>query len=122
MLGIVLGFLVLIGLFGSQSLYYLTSKIFLNTDKKFIKYALDICLNATLSYLYTIVMATLYCNIRAARHIPDYDKDFIIILGSKVNADGSLPPLLKSRADKAIDFAKKQYEVTKKKIVYVPSG
>ena len=122
MLGIVLGFLVLIGLFGSQSLYYLTSKIFLNTDKKFIKYALDICINATLSYLYTIVMATLYCNIRAARHIPDYDKDFIIILGSKVNADGSLPPLLKSRADKAIEFAKKQYEVTKKKIVYVPSG
>ena len=55
----------------------------------------DICINATLSYLYTLIIATLYCNIKAATHIPEYDQDFIIILGSKISKDGSLTPLLK---------------------------
>ena len=59
---------------------------------------------------------------KAASHIPKYDKDFVIILGSKINNDGTLPPLLKGRVDKAIDFGNKQYESTKKKIIYVPSG
>lgn len=94
----------------------------MGSENKFIKYTLDICINATLSYLYTLIIATLYCNIKAANHIPKYDKDFIIILGSKINNDGSLTPLLKGRVDRAIDFANKQYENTKKKIVYIPSG
>ena len=122
LLGIILGFLSLIGLLGSQTLYYIITKLLINTDKQFIKYSLDICINATLSYLYTLIIATLYCNIRAAKHIPKYDKDFIIILGSQIKEDGTLTPLLKGRVDKAIEFAKKQYKETKKKIVYVPSG
>ncbi|MBR1386516.1 MAG: YdcF family protein [Bacilli bacterium] len=53
--------------------------------------------------------------------MPKYDKDFII-LGSKINKDGSLTPLLKGRVDTAIEFANKQYEKTKRKIIYIPSG
>ncbi len=121
-LGIVIGFLALIGLLGSQTVYFLITKLLLGTEKQFVKFTLDICVNATLSYLYTLVIATLYCNIRAARHIPSFDQDFIIILGSKINKDGSLPPLLKGRVDKAIEFGNMQYEKTKKKIIYVPSG
>jgi len=121
-LGIFLGFLALLGLLGSQAVYFIIVKLLLGTEKQFIKYTLDICFNGTLSYLYTLVIATLYCNIRAARHIPPFDQDFIIILGSKINKDGSLTPLLKGRVDKAIEFGNKQYEATKKKIVYVPSG
>ena len=121
-LGVILGFLAIIGLFGSQGLYYLISKLLLGTEKQFIKFSLDVCINATLSYFYTLIIATLYCNIRAAKHIPKYDKDFVIILGSKINKDGTLPPLLRGRCDKAIDFGNKQYEKTKKKIVYIPSG
>ena len=79
-----------------------------------MKYSINVCVNATLSYLYTLIIATLYCNLKAAKHIPAYDKDFIIILGSKVNSDGTLTPLLKSRVDKAIEFGNKQYEKTKK--------
>ena len=122
MLGVILGFLAILGLFGSQTLYYVISRLLVGTDKQFIKYALDICINATLSYFYTLVIATLYCNIKAAKHIPNYDRDFIIILGSKIKEDGTLTPLLKGRVDKAIDFGNKQYESTKKKIVYIPSG
>ncbi len=121
-LGVILGFLAIIGLFGSQGIYYLISKLLLGTEKQFIKFSLDVCINATLSYFYTLIIATLYCNIRAAKHIPKYDKDFVIILGSKINKDGTLPPLLRGRCDKAIDFGNKQYEKTKKKIVYIPSG
>ncbi len=122
LLGIILGVLALLGLLGSQTLYYVISRLLVGTDKQFIKYTLDICINATLSYLYTLIIATLYCNIRASNHIPSYDKDFIIILGSKIRDDGSLTPLLKGRADKAIEFAKNQYKKTKKKIIYIPSG
>ena len=122
LLGIILGIFALLGLLGSQTLYYVTTKLLLGTDQQFIKFTLDICLNATLSYLYTLIIATLYCNVRAASHIPKYDKDFIIILGSKIKEDGTLTPLLKGRVDKAIEFAKKQYDSTKKKIIYIPSG
>ena len=120
MLGVILGFLAILGLFGSQTIYYLISRLLVGTDKQFIKYSLDICINATLSYLYTLIIATLYCNIKAAKHIPSYNQDFIIILGSKIKEDGTLTPLLKGRVDKAIDFGKKQYAVTKKKIIYIP--
>ena len=122
LLGIIIGFLALLGVFGSQSLYYVLCRVLVGTDMQFVKYALDICINATLSYFYTLIIATLYCNIRAAKHTPNYDKDFIIILGSKIRSDGTLTPLLKGRVDKAIEFANKQYEKTKKKIIYIPSG
>lgn len=122
LLGIIIGFFALLGLFGSQTIYYLISKLLLGTEYQFIKFSLDVCINATLSYLYTLIIATLYCNIRAAKHVPKYDKDYIIILGSRINKDGTLTPLLKGRVDKAIDFGNKQYEATKKKIVYIPSG
>ena len=121
-LGIFLGFLSILGLLGSQTLYYVISNFLIASDRQFIKFSLDVCINGTLSYLYTLIIATLYCNIRAAKHIPTYDQDYIIILGSKINKDGSLTPLLQGRVDKAIEFGNKQYELTKKKIVYVPSG
>lgn len=122
LLGIILGFFAILGLFGSQTVYYVITRVLVGSEKQFIKYTLDICINATLSYFYTLIIATLYCNIKAAKHIPEYNKDFVIILGSKINSDGTLTPLLKGRCDKAIEFGKKQYENTKKKIVYVPSG
>ena len=122
LLGIIMGFFAILGLFGSQAIYYIITNVLVGTDKQFIKFTLDICINATLSYLYTLVIATLYCNIKAARHIPQYDKDFVIILGSKINKNGTLTPLLKGRVDKAIDFGNQQYKATKKPIIYVPSG
>ena len=122
LLGVIIGILALIGLVGSQAMYYIITKFLVGAEKRFIKFALDICANATLSYFYTLIIATLYCNVRAGSHVPKYDKDFIIILGAKINKDGTLTPLLKSRVDKAIEFGNRQYELTKKKIVYVPSG
>ena len=58
----------------------------------------------------------------AANHKPYYDKDFIIILGTKMRDDGTLTPILKARVDKAIQFAKEQKEENGKDIVFIPSG
>lgn len=120
LLGILLGILALLGLVGSQAIYMITSTI--SGKQLVLKKLIDICFNVTLSYFYTLIIATLYCNIKAAKHIPSYDKDYIIILGSKINKDGTLTPLLKARVDKAIEFDKNQYKKTNKKIYYIPSG
>lgn len=122
LLGIVLGFLSILGICGSQTLYFIISKLLTNSNLQYIKYSLNICINSTLSYFYTLIIATLYCNIKASKHIPEYNKDFVIILGSKIKKDGTLTPLLKGRVDRAISFGNKQYELTKRKIVYIPSG
>ena len=122
LLSIFLGILSIFGIFGSQTLYYIITRLLIGNDKLFIKFTLDICINGTLSYFYTLIIATLYCNIKASKHIPSYDKDFIIILGSKIKEDGTLTPLLQGRVDKAIEFGNKQYQINKKKIVYIPSG
>ena len=121
-LGIFLGFLALLGLFGSQLFYLFTSSLILKGQQLALKRFIDVFLNAFLSYFYTLIIATLYCNIKAASHIPSYDKDFVIILGSKIREDGTLTPLLKARVDKAIDFGKNQLDKSKKKIKYIPSG
>ena len=53
----------------------------------------------------------------AARHNPDYDKDFVIVLGAKIRKDGTLTPLLKARVDRAIKFGNEQKENTGKNII-----
>ena len=122
LLGIIIGFFAILGLFGSQTLYFVITRLLVGAEKQFLKFTLDICINASLSYFYTLIIATLYCNIKASTHIPKYDKDFLIILGSQIKKDGTLTPLLKGRVDKAIDFGNKQYDATKKGITYIPSG
>ena len=57
-----------------------------------------------------------------AKHNPNYDKDFVIVLGAKLREDGTLTPLLKGRVDRAIKFAKDQKENTGKNIIFIPSG
>ena len=68
-----------------------------------------------------LLSTLLHCQ-RAGRHQPKYDKDFIIILGCGIREDGTLYPLLKGRADRAISFAQDQVEATGKRPYFVPSG
>lgn len=121
-LGVLLGIFALIGLFGSQGIYLITSKVLDGNELIVVKKSIDIIINVTLSYFYTLIISTLYCNIKAAKHIPNFDKDYVIILGAMIKKDGTLTPLLKARVDKAIEFAKMQKEKTGKDIIFVPSG
>ena len=122
LLSIILAVLALMGLLGAQTIYIITANFIKVKEVLIIKKLIDIILNLNITYFYTLIIATLYCNIRAAKHIPDYDKDFVIILGSKIMDDGTLTPLLKGRADKAIEFGNNQLKETNKEIYYVPSG
>ena len=121
-LGIIFGITNVICTFAGQMVYKITQSLFLNESQLFIKNFIDISLSTVIAYWYCLILATLYCNIMAARHKPMYDKDFIIILGSKIKSDGTLTPLLKARVDKAIDFAKNQKKEQNKDIIYIPSG
>ncbi len=122
MLGIGLGVLSILGLFLGQAIYLFTSTLNLTSEKLFIKLFVDIQINAVFSYIYSLIIATLYCSVISSRHNPKYDKDYVIILGSKVGSDGEVTPLLRGRIDRAIKFAKDQKENNNKDIIYIPSG
>lgn len=121
-LGILLVVISLAGVFGSQAIYMFTKTLNLSENGLFIKKFIDVSLNAVLSYIYCLTIATLYCNVKASSHEPSYDKDYIIILGCKVRKNGKLTPLLKSRVDRAISFYKNQLSKTKKNVIFIPSG
>ena len=73
-------------------------------------------------YCQCMLTGAVICGIRAARGRPAPDKDYIIILGCWFRADGTLPPLLKGRADKALEFWREQKEKAGKEACFIPSG
>ena len=75
-----------------------------------------------ITYIECILFGTIIMGIKSAKHIPAFDKDYIIILGCQIKKDGTLTNLLKGRVDRAIAFGKMQKEKANKDIVYVPSG
>lgn len=76
----------------------------------------------TYVYMLFISLATVVRASVAAKHIPSFDKDYIIILGCQIRRDGSLTALLRSRADRAIEFSVMQKEKSGKDITFIPSG
>ncbi len=73
-------------------------------------------------YFQCMLTGAVICGIRAARYQPAPDKDFIIIHGCWFRPDGTLPPLLRSRADRALEFWRRQKEKTGKEARFIPSG
>ena len=73
-------------------------------------------------YFQCMLTGAVICGIRAAKHRPAPDKDFIIIHGCWFRPDGTLPPLLRGRADRALEFWRDQKEKTGKEAVFIPSG
>ncbi|MBQ3386319.1 MAG: YdcF family protein [Eggerthellaceae bacterium] len=74
------------------------------------------------AYLECILAATIILAVKAARRVPEFDRDYVLILGCQVAEDGSLPPLLRGRADRALEFAEAQVEAGGPEPVFVPSG
>lgn len=74
------------------------------------------------TYLECLLAATIIIGIKAARHVPSFDQDYIMILGCQIRDDGTLTPLLQGRADRALEFAAMQKEKTGKEVIFVPSG
>lgn len=76
----------------------------------------------TITYIECVLIGTIIMSIKAAKHIPEFDKDAIVILGCQIKKDGTLTNLLKGRVDRAIEFDKMQKEKKGKEILFVPSG
>ena len=74
------------------------------------------------AYFECMLSGAIICGIKAAKHIPDPDKDYVIILGCSFRKDGTLTPLLQGRVDRAIAFGNDQKKKTGKDIIFVPSG
>lgn len=74
------------------------------------------------TYLECILVGTIVLGIKSAKHIPEFNKNYIIILGCQIKKDGSLTNLLKSRVDRAIEFRNMQKDSTGKDLIFVPSG
>ena len=89
---------------------------------RFIEIFIEDSAASIVAYLECILLGTVITGIKTARHIPKFDKDFIIINGCQIKKDGTLTPLLKSRVDRAVEFAKMQKNRLGRPIVFVPSG
>ncbi len=74
------------------------------------------------AYLECVLMATIILGLAAAKNVPSFDMDYVMILGCRMKKDGTLTNLLKGRVDRAVDFAKRQKEATGKDVIFVPSG
>ena len=75
-----------------------------------------------LCFALSFMLSTMICALIAAKRVPAFDKDYIIILGCSIKQDGTLFPLLQGRVDRAIWFWEKQLEKTGKKAIFIPSG
>ena len=74
------------------------------------------------AYFECILAGAVICGLKAPRMTAARDKDFIIILGCGFRKDGTLPPLLRGRADRAIAFWRKQKEENGREAIMIPSG
>ena len=89
---------------------------------RFLEMFIENGISSVVTYLECILIGTIFTGIKAARHIPAFDKDYIIIHGCQIRKDGTLTKLLQSRVDRAMEFARWQKDKTGKDIIFVPSG
>lgn len=120
---------ILLGVFyigGTVGLYLLSDFISLHFPQgragTLINTGVSLFLITMLCYFECVFAGTCIMAFAASRHIPAYDKDFIIILGCSIDKKGGLLPLLKSRANRAVRFAWEQEIATGRPCRYVPSG
>ncbi len=73
------------------------------------------------AYFECMLLGAIICGLKAAGHVPEGPVDYIVILGCGFRKDGTLPPLLRGRVDRAISFWKEQKEKGKTPKL-VPSG
>ncbi len=120
----VLGLLLGIIMIGAALLYYYQDRSPFYGSMKLYQIAAtaENVIGIALTYVECILISTVICGLRAAKHVPSRDRDYILILGCGFRKDGTLPPLLKGRVEKAMEFWYRQKEETGKEAVVIPSG
>lgn len=119
MLGIFTGIIVIAG----EIIAFLIDYHFSGSYLQYKILAVVSCAYKTIFvYFECMLQGVIICALFAAYHLPERNKDYIVILGCGIAKDGSLLPLLRDRVDRAIMFYQRQLEETGKKAVFVPSG
>ncbi len=78
--------------------------------------------SAVYLYFECMLLGTIVADAIAARHEPEKNKDFLIVLGCGLKSDGTPTPLLRGRLDRALAFAERQRTETGKEAVFITSG
>ncbi|MBO4391385.1 MAG: YdcF family protein [Lachnospiraceae bacterium] len=73
-------------------------------------------------YMECVLAAVIILSLIAAKRKPEPDKDYILIHGCMIRKDGTPTPLLRGRADKALEYGRIQKERTGREPIYVASG
>ena len=75
-------------------------------------------------YLYfeCMLLGAMVADAIAARHEPEPNKDFLIVLGCGLRPDGAPTPLLQGRLDRALSFYQKQKASTGRELIFITSG
>ncbi len=118
MLGIALAVAWTLGVFGMDVVYSLIIR-FSVFD---IAWRVTGAVGLVLSFLECMLLSTIVCAFLASKYKPLYNKDYLLILGCCIRDDGTLTPILRGRADAAIQFEKEQFAATGKHAKFVPSG
>jgi uncharacterized membrane protein len=119
-----MGLLLSVALILGEGLgWYLFNRNFMGSEWEWrVRQTLENTAATVFVYCECMLAGSIVCGIKAAKHQPAPDKDFIIILGCWFRKDGTLPPLLRGRADRAIAFWREQKEKTGKEARFIPSG
>ena len=119
LLGIVLSFLLLGGVI---FLFRFDMYVFGSEREVMIHDLFANTFAAIYLYFECMLLGTMVADAIAARHEPEPDKDFLIVLGCGLRADGSPTPLLRGRLDRALGFYEKQKTQTGKELTFIASG
>lgn len=111
-----------LGILISISLLAGAASVFLLDTVSIGKFDMSLILSGIVCYFECMFFSSMWCGLMAARNKPNYPIKYIIILGCGIAKDGSLPPLLRCRVDKAIEFYNNQCNATGEKAIFIPSG
>lgn len=119
-LGIIFGIILFLG--NCFVIYLGQNSISVEPEYQIIITAASMSASYLISFFEILFLFIMLTAILSTRFKVPFNKDYIIILGCGIRADGSLTPLLKGRVDAALAFEKEQFEATGKHAKFVPSG
>ncbi len=123
-LGNALGLVMSVLILGGEAIAFFLGTRYISGSETEVRFAnaLNNSYATVFVYFECMLLGAVVCAVKASRRSVSYDKDYIIILGCAFRRDGTLPPLLRGRVDRALGFWREQQARTGKVAQLIPSG
>lgn len=119
----VLGIILSAAIIAGVAIYMKRSYYIIGSQREvMMKEMVNNAFAAVYLYFECMLLGTMAAGYLVTRHVPDFDRDYMIILGCGMFKDGTPTPLLRGRIDTALDFYHKQLEASGKKLKFITSG